>query len=111
MSERRPPIGDDCSVEQVADLLDEVYAANGLLAAEMDRILGSCMAVSLDTIDRFTRLADELRPGAQARAEISDLDPTRVLAGTRVWLARNRERAAATASGRAAARWAGQASG
>lgn len=41
MDQRRQPIGDDCTVEQVADLLDEVYAANGLLADEMDRILGS----------------------------------------------------------------------
>jgi len=110
MDERRPPIRDHCSIEQVADLLDELYAANGLLAVEMDRTLGSRAAVSQATIDRFTHLADELRPGARARAELSDLDPSRVLAGTRVWLARNRERAAATVSGRAASRWSGEAS-
>jgi hypothetical protein len=109
MDERRRPIGDDCTVEQVADLLDEVYAANGLLADEMDRILGSRAAVSQSTIDRFTRLADQLRPGARARAQLSGLDPSRVLAGTKVWMARNRERSAISASGRAASRWSGQA--
>jgi hypothetical protein len=110
MDERRQPIGDGCTVEQVADLLDEVDAANGLLADEMDRILGSRAAVSQSTIDRFTRLADQLRPGARARAQLSDLDPSRVLAGTKIWMARNRERSANKASGRAASRWAGEAS-
>jgi hypothetical protein len=109
MDERRQPIGDDCTFEQVADLLDEVYAANGLLADEMDRILGSRAAVSQSTIDRFTRLADQLRPGARARAQLSGLDPSRVLAGTKVWMARNRERSVNSASGRAASRWSGQA--
>ncbi len=109
MDERRQPIGDDCTVEQVADLLDEVYAAKGLLADEMDRILGSRAAVSQSTIDRFTRLADQLRPGARARAQLSGLDPSRVLAGTKVWMARNRERSTNFASGRAASRWSGKA--
>jgi hypothetical protein len=109
MDERRQPIGDDCTVEQVADLLDEVYAANGLLADELDRILGSRAAVSQSTIDRFTRLADQLRPGARARAQLSDLDTSRVLAGTKIWMARNRGRSANTASGRAASRWPGEA--
>jgi hypothetical protein len=109
MDERRQSIGDDCTVEQVADLLDEVYAANGLLADEMDRILGSRAAVSQSTIDRFTRLADQLRPGARARAQLSGLDPSRVLAGTKVWMARNRERSTNSASGRAASRWSGKA--
>jgi hypothetical protein len=109
MDERRQPIGHDCTVEQVADLLDEVHAANGLLADEMDRILGSRAAVSQSTIDRFARLADQLRPGARARAQLSDLDPSRVLAGTKIWMARNRGRSATTASGRAASRWSGEA--
>jgi hypothetical protein len=103
MDERRQPIGDDCTAEQVADLLDEVDAANGLLADEVDRILGSRAAVSQSTIDRFTRLADQLRPGAQARAQLSGLDPSRVLAGTKVWMARNRDRAADRWSGGASA--------
>jgi hypothetical protein len=83
---------DDAVVELVADLLDEVYAANGLLADEIDRILGSRAAVSQSTIDLFTRLADRLQPGATARSRLSSLDPCLVLAGTRVWMARNRER-------------------
>ena len=110
MDERRQPIGDGCTVEQVADLLDEVDAANGLLADELDRILGSRAAVSQSTIDRFTRLADQLRPGARARTQLSDLDPSQVLAGTKIWMARNRGWPANTASGRAASSWSGEAS-
>jgi hypothetical protein len=109
MDERWQPIGCDCTVEEVADLLDEVYAANGLLADELDCILGSRAAVSQGTIDRFTRLADRLRPGARARAQLSGLDPSRVLAGTKVWMARNHERSANSASGRAASHWSGEA--
>jgi hypothetical protein len=109
MDERRQAIGDDCTVEQVADMLDEVYAANGVLADEIDRILGSRAAVGQSAIDRFTRLADQLRPGARARAQLSELDPSRMLAGTKVWMARNRERSGYSASGRAASRWSEQA--
>ena len=94
------------TVEQVADLLDAVYQANGRMAAEVDRIIGSRAAVSQATIDRFTRLAADLRPGARARAELSDLDPDLLLAGTSVCMARRRARAD-SASGRAEARWSG----
>lgn len=94
------------TVEQVADLLDVVYQANGRMAAEVDRIIGSRAAVSQATIDRFTRLAADLRPGARARAELSDLDPDLLLAGTSVWMACRRARAD-SASGRADARWSG----
>jgi hypothetical protein len=111
MDEARQPIRDVCSAEHVADLLDEVYAANGLLAEGMDRILATRAAVSQATIDRFTRLADRLRPGARARAQLSGLEPSRVLAGTKVWMVRNRERVNASASGRAATRCSDAASG
>jgi hypothetical protein len=109
MSERQPPGADDCSVEQVADLLDEMCAGDELLAVEMLRILRLRAAVSQAANGRFTPATDELLPGAQARAELSTLDPARVLAGTRVWLDRNRGRIAATASARATAHWADKA--
>jgi hypothetical protein len=110
MSESQPPVGDECSDEQVADLLDEICAGDGLLAVEMLRILGSRVVLTQSTVDRFTRLADQLRPAARARAQLSGLDPSRVLAGTKVWLARNRDRLANSSSGRAATRWWGEAS-
>ncbi|HEY3717769.1 MAG TPA: hypothetical protein VGL39_24860 [Jatrophihabitantaceae bacterium] len=93
------------TVEQVADLLDEVYAANGLLAEEVDRIIGSRAAVSQATVERFTRLAEQLRDGAQARATLSALDPALLLAGASAWRARRRARDDATAARRAATRW------
>lgn len=94
--------------EQVADLIQEVYEANGLLADEVDCILGSRAAVSDATIDRFTRLADRLRPGAAARAHLADLDSSLLMAGTSVWMVRRRQGAACSASGRAALRWSGE---
>jgi hypothetical protein len=109
MDEPRQPIGQDCTAEQIADLLDEVNAANSLLADEMNRILGSRAAVTQNTIDRFTRLTDQLRPGARARAQLSRLDASRVLAGTKIWIARNRQQSANSASRRAVSRWFGQA--
>jgi hypothetical protein len=94
------------SVEQVADLLDEVYAANGLLAEEMDRISSSRAAVSQATVDRFLRLAEQLRDGAQARATQSDLDPSLLLAGASAWRARRQPRDGRSAgTRRASGRW------
>jgi hypothetical protein len=101
-----PPPAPVPTAEQVADLLAAVAAANGLIAVEADRISNSRAAVSLATLDRLSELTAELRPGAQARALLSDLDPDLLLAGTSVWLARRR--AAATgrsAAAEAAARW------
>ncbi len=94
---------------QVADLLAAVAAANGRIAAEADRSAGSRAAVSLATIDRLTRLADELRPAAAARAQLAQLDPELLLTGTSVWLGRRRAQLTSTTSTsaavRAAVRW------
>lgn len=100
------------TAEQVADLLETVYTANGRMAAEVDLILGSRAAVSPSTVDRFARLADELRPAAAARAELAALESDLLKAGTALWM-RRRRTAAATASARvvhrcsAAQRWSG----
>ena len=94
------------TVDQVAHLLATVAAANGLIAAEADRITNSRAAVTLATLERLTALTAELRPGAQARAVLSELDPDLLLAGTSVWLGRRRAAAnARSATARAATRW------
>lgn len=72
---------------QVADLLEEVYRANRRMATGADRDTGPSATASQTAVDRP---ADELRPGALARAQLSDLDPDLLLAGTSVWLARLR---------------------
>lgn len=106
------PIGgmdDPLGAEQVADLLESVFAANGRVAAEAERLAGSRASVSEATIERFTRLAAGLRPAVEARAILAGLDPELLLAGTAVW--RNRRRGSCAgrdtglASTRAAARW------
>jgi hypothetical protein len=103
----RPNAPGSLSPEQIADLIQEVYDANGLVADEVDRLLGSRVAVSGAIIDRFTRLADRLRPGASARAELSALDPSLLLAGTSVWMARRHQ--AANRASASAAVWSGDA--
>ena len=79
--------------EQVADLLEKVYAANSRMAAEVDLILGSRAAVSQSTVDRFARL-------------VAALEPDLLMAGTSLWM-RRRRAASTSASARAAQRWSG----
>ncbi|WP_375504475.1 hypothetical protein [uncultured Jatrophihabitans sp.] len=104
MDPKTPPV----TVDLVADLLATVAAANGLIAAEADRISNSRAVVSLATLERLATLTAELRPGAEARAVLAELDPDLLLAGTSVWLARRRSAAAGpSAAARAATRWGG----
>ena len=92
--------------EQVADLLEAVADANGWMAIELDGILSSRATVSQATVDRFGRLAEQLRPGASARARLSNLDPDLLLAATSLWLSRlSRPRPELSAAARAESRW------
>ena len=63
------------AVEQVIAWLEVVSAANGRLAAEVDRIIGCRAAVSQATIDRLIQRAEGLRPAAAARARLCGLEP------------------------------------
>ena len=94
------------TVDDVANLLEAVARANALFAAVVDRIAGSRALISQASVDRLARLADRLRPGEVARAQLSELDPEVLLAGTSVWLQRRRCRAGSAAA-RAQARWGG----
>ena len=70
-----------------------VAQANSRLTSEVDRLQGSRAAVRGTTVERLLRLADDLRPGAAARAELSvlaDLDTDVLLAGMSEWLLRRR---------------------
>lgn len=108
MDPKTPPVTIDSAVERVADVLASVAAANGLIGAEADRISNSRAVVSLATLERLTTLTAELRPGAEARAVLAELNPDLLLAGTSVWLARRRSAAAGhSAAARAATRWGG----
>lgn len=91
------------TAEQVADLLEAVADANGWMAIELDGILSSRATVSQATVDRFSRLAEQLRPGASARARLSNLDPDLLLAATSLWMSRRQPVPSATA--RAQTRW------
>ena len=72
----------------VADLLEEVAAAGGFLAAELDLIASSRAPVSEYTVLRLEALAARLRPAARMRARLGGLDPQLLVAGVRRWVAR-----------------------
>ena len=91
------------TAEQVADLLEAVADANGWMAFESGGILSSRAAVSQATVDRFSRLAEQLRPGASARARLSNLDPNLLLRATSLWMSRRRP--VQSAAARAQTRW------
>lgn len=106
MHPNTPPVTVDMTVDRVADLLATVAVANRLIADEAERICNSRAAVSLATLERLTTLTAELRPGAEARAALSELGPDLLLAGTSVWVARHRTAANGYgAAARAAIRW------
>jgi hypothetical protein len=72
----------------VADLLEEVAAAGGFLAEELDLIASSRAPVSEYTVLRLEALAARLRPAARMRARLGGLDPQLLVAGVRRWVAR-----------------------
>jgi hypothetical protein len=95
-----------CSADQVADLLDVVMDANSCIAVEAARIAESGEWVSQGMVERLTSLGQRLRPGAAARVRLGSVDPDLLLAGTSMWLMRQRRR---SARARAASRWTGPA--
>lgn len=101
-------------VAMVVDLLNTVYQANERMAVELDRLTASRSSVSDADVQAFLRLADELRPGAAARARLAELDNDLQVAGAAEWIARHRQHhpgarlvptAAGPASRRAVHRW------
>ncbi|MDT0262339.1 hypothetical protein [Jatrophihabitans lederbergiae] len=103
-TDRQPDAG-ELTAGEVGDLFETVSAANGRMAREVHQIIGSRAAVSQAPVDRFTRLADELRPGPAARAQLGALD-AELLAGTAVWT-QHRRGQAGTAAERTEVRWSG----
>ena len=76
---------------QVADLLAVIAEANARVATEAGHLIGALGPDSLGNLDRLSQLADELRPGLEARAQLSRIEPRLLLAGTSVWLGRRRQ--------------------
>jgi hypothetical protein len=78
-------------IEMVVDLLEAVYQANGRMAAELDRLAASRTSVSDAAVHTLVRLAEDLRPGAAARARLAELDHDLQVAGAAAWIARRRQ--------------------
>ena len=78
-------------IEHVVALLEVVYQANGLMAAELDRLASSRASVSEASVTGLLRLAEGLRPGAAARAHLAELEQDVQVAGAAEWIARRRQ--------------------
>lgn len=96
-SRRRTKNGDqvigliDClEVENAVALLDIVYRADVLFADELDRLASSRASVSDASVTGLLRLAEDLRPGAAAHAQLAAFDPEVQVAGATEWIARRR---------------------
>lgn len=70
---------------QIADLLHRLGGANHALAAELDAIAASRRSLSQGTVDRLEHLVEQMRPAAQIRQILAELDPQELLAGAREW--------------------------
>lgn len=81
----RAPLQAPPTAGQVAGLLDRLAGANQALAAELDAIAGSRRTLSQCTIDRLEHLVEQMRPAAQIRRTLAELDPVDLLAGAREW--------------------------
>lgn len=78
-------------IEHVVALLEVVYQANGRMADELDRLASSRASVSEACVLGLLRLAEDLRPGAVARAQLATLDQEVQVAGAAEWIARRRQ--------------------
>ena len=70
---------------QIADLLHRLAGANHALAAELKAIAASRRSLSQGTVDRLEHLVEQMRPAAQIRQILAELDPQELLAGAREW--------------------------
>ena len=70
---------------QIADLLQCLAGANHALAAELDAIADSRRSLSQGTVKRLEHLVARMRPAAQIRQILAELDPEELLAGAREW--------------------------
>jgi len=70
---------------QVADLLQRLAGANHALAAGLDSIAASRRSLSQSTVDRMERLVEQMRPAAEIRQILAELDPQELLVGAGEW--------------------------
>ncbi len=76
--------------ERVADLLEEVAAANALVRRELTPIADGQLAISQTMLDRLATVIDRTRPAAAARARLGALPAAALLDGVLAWRARGR---------------------
>jgi hypothetical protein len=84
-----PPVAPPGSATEVADVLTTIAAADQQLALAMDAISVSSSPVSLSTVITLERLLFVLRPAADERLLLTQVDPAVLRAGLRLWAARD----------------------
>ena len=70
---------------QVADLFQRLAGANHALAAGLDSIAAGRRSLSQSTVDRLEHLVEQMRPAAEIRQLLAELDPQELLAGAGEW--------------------------
>lgn len=75
--------------EEVADQLETLAAAHAWLLAEQRLIASGGVRLSQVLVDRLVALGNRMRPAAQIRARLRQVDPELLLAGMAVWLRRH----------------------
>ncbi len=83
-----PPVVPPATASEVADVLTTVTAADQQLASAIDAISLSSSPVSTATVVTLERLLFVLRPAADERLRLTEVDPDVLRAGLRLWATR-----------------------
>jgi hypothetical protein len=83
-----PPVVPPATPAEVAGALTTIAAADQQLADAIDAISLSSSPVSLPTVVTLERLLFVLRPAADERLRLSQVDPAVLRAGLRLWATR-----------------------
>jgi hypothetical protein len=83
-----PPVVPPATQGEVADVLTTIAAADQQLADAIDAISLSSSPVSLSTVATLEGLLFVLRPAADERLRLTEVDPAVLRAGLRLWATR-----------------------
>ncbi len=80
----------DMTVRQIADQLAVVMWANGWLKDEVETIASHSACLGLNAVGRLEWLFASIRPVAETRSQLAQLDGNVLLGGFELWATRQR---------------------
>ena len=80
----------DMTVRQIADQLAVVMWADGLLKDEVETIASHSARLGLNAVSRLEWLLASIRPVAETRSQLAQLDGNVLLGGFELWATRQR---------------------